>query len=68
MKSLLLQIHAFPKRALIPVCDQSVMPFYVAIHVIGGRIGDEDHGGRFAAAGRRGERTFFVITKLVPGR
>lgn len=44
------------------------MPFYVAIHVIGGRIGDEDHGGRFAAGGRRGERTFFVITKLVPGR
>jgi hypothetical protein len=41
MKSLLLQIHAFPKRALTPVCDQSVMPFYEAVGVIGGRIGDE---------------------------
>jgi hypothetical protein len=53
MKSLLLQTHAFLKRALTPRCDQSAISFYVAAHVIGGRI--RDAVGLLRAAGEANE-------------
>lgn len=72
MRILRLQIHVFPKRALSPVFDPSVFVVRVPVRVprLDCRSSGQSTSGDFRALvsfdGFGVERTFFVITKLVP--